>query len=105
MAENQESINRVQEVIHDKLEAGAENQEEVGEKLIDDDFLCRWGAGVAIFSFVFLSVGSVLFGATPTTSFLRGIGGAILFGSVFWLVGAMFIQEGNPLEKVELKDK
>ena len=105
MAEDQESINKIQEVIHDKLEAVAENQEEVGEKLIDFDFLCRWGAVLAVFSFGFLSVGSVLLGATPTTSFLRGIGGAILFGSIFLLAGIMFIQEGNPLEKIQPKGK
>ena len=101
MAENQESIEDVQKIISDKLEV----IEEIGEKPIDSKLLIKWGAGVAIFSFGFLSLGNVLFGATPTTSFLRGIGDAILFGSLFWLVGAMLIQEGTPRENVELKDK
>ena len=101
MAENQEPIEDVQKIISDKLEV----IEEIGEKPIDSKLLIKWGAEVAIFSFGFLSLGSVLFGATPTTSFLRGIGGAILFGSLFWLVGTMLIQEGTPKENVELKDK
>ena len=101
MAENQKSIEEVQEMISDKLEV----IEEVGEKPIDAKLLLRWGTGVALFSFGFLSAGSILFGATPTTSFLRGIGGAILLGPLFWLVGTMLIQESTLVEKVEPQDK
>ena len=101
MAENQESTEDVQKIISDKLEV----IEEIGEKPIDAKLLIKWGTGVAMFSFGFLSLGSVLFGATPTTSFLRGIGGAVLFGSLFWLVGTMLIQEETPIEKVEQQDK
>ena len=101
MAENQESIEDVQKIMSDKLEV----IEEIGEKPIDSKLLIKWGAGVAIFSFGFLSLGSILFGATPTTSFLRGLGGAVLFGSLFWLVGTMLIQEENPIERYKPQDK
>ena len=101
MAENQESTEDVQKIISDKLEV----IEEIGENPIDAKLRGKWGAGAAMFSFGFLSLGSVLFGATPTTSFLRGIGGAVLFGSLFWLVGTMLIQEETPIEKVEQQDK
>ena len=99
MAEKEESIENVQELIHNKLETVENNkaEEEVeveeGEKPIDGKFLNKWGAGVAVFSFGFLCIGSFLLGATATTSFLRGLGGAILFGSLFWLVGTMMTQK------------
>ena len=96
MAENQESIENVQEMIHNKLEEVEQTIEDEGEKPIDGKFLNKWGAGVAVFSFGFLCVGSFLFGATATTSVLRGLGGAILFGASLWLVGTMLIQEENP---------
>ena len=94
MAENQESTEDVQEIISDNLETIEEN----AETPIDGKFLNKWGAGLAVFSFGFLCVGSFLFGATATTSVLRGLGGAILFGGLFWLVGTMLIQEENPIE-------
>ena len=98
MAEKEESIENVQELIHDKLENIEKSKEEEveveeGEKPIDGNFLNKWGAGVAVFSFGFLCIGSFLLGATATTSFLRGLGGAILFGSLFWLVGTMMTQK------------
>ena len=98
MAEKDESIENVQELIHDKLETienkkAEEVEVEEGEKPIDGKFLNKWGVGVAVFSFGFLCIGSFLLGATATTSFLRGLGGAILFGSLFWLVGTMMTQK------------
>ena len=96
MAEKEESIENVQELIGDKLkniEKSKEEEVEEGEKPIDSKFINKWGAGVAVFSFGFLCIGSFLLGATATTSFLRGLGGAILFGSLFWLVGTMMTQK------------
>ena len=53
----------------------------------------NWAVGLAVFSFGFLSVGSVLFGATATTAILRGMGGALLFGALLWLTGTMISAE------------
>ena len=78
---------------------------EEGETPIDGKFINNWALAQGVFSFGFLCIGSFLFGATATTSVLRGLGGAILFGGLFWLVGTMLIQEGTPRENVELKDK
>ena len=80
-----------EEMKSEKLEI----DEDEGEVSIDSKFLNKWGAGIAVFSFGFLCVGSFLLGATATTSFLRGLGGAILFGSLFWLVGTMMTQKEN----------
>ena len=55
-----------------------------------NDIINKWAMGLAIFSFGFLCIGSFLFGATATTSVLRGVGGGILFGAILWLVGALF---------------
>ena len=98
MAEKEESIENVQGLIHNKLdniEKSKEEEVEEGEKPIDGKFINKWGAGVAVFSFGVLCIGSFLLGATATTSFLRGLGGAILFGSLFWLVGTMMTQKEN----------
>jgi hypothetical protein len=53
----------------------------------------KWAMGLAVFSFGFLSVGSFLFGATATTSVLRGFGGGVLFGGLLWLVGLLVNEE------------
>ena len=53
----------------------------------------RWAMGLAVFSFGFLSIGSFLFGATATTSVLRGLGGGVLFGALLWLVGLLISEE------------
>ena len=55
-----------------------------------NDIINKWAMGLAIFSFGFLCIGSFLFGATATTSVLRGVGGGVLFGTILWLVGALF---------------
>ena len=55
-----------------------------------NDIINKWAMGLAIFSFGFLCIGSFLFGATATTSVLRGVGGGMLFGAILWLVGALF---------------
>ena len=52
--------------------------------------------GLAVFSFGFLSIGSFLFGATVTTSVLRGLGGGVIFGALLWLVGLLINEEEDP---------
>ena len=56
----------------------------------------RCAMGLAVFSFGFLSIGSFLFGATATTSVLRGLGGGVLFGSSLWIVGLLVSNEEDP---------
>ena len=60
---------------------------------MNDNIVNRWAMGLAVFSFGFLSIGSFLFGATATTSVLRGLGGGVLFGSSLWLVGLLISKE------------
>ena len=60
--------------------------------------------GLAIFSFGFLCIGSFLFGATATTSVLRGVGGGILFGTILWLVGALFDSDSTLIDEDALED-
>ena len=60
---------------------------------MNDIIVNKWAIGLAIFSFGFLSIGSFLFGATATTSVLRGLGGGVLFGTSLWLVGLLIIKE------------
>ena len=69
---------------------------EEGETPIDGKFINNWALAQGVFSFGFLCVGSFLLGATATTSILRGVGGAIIFGALIWLAGTMFTQEENP---------
>ena len=56
----------------------------------------KWAMGLSVFSFGFLSIGSFLFGATATTSVLRGLGGGVLFGTTLWLVGLLISKEEDP---------
>ena len=63
-----------------------------------NDIINKWAMGLAIFSFGFLCIGSFLFGATATTSILRGVGGGILFGAILWLVGALFY-DSTPIDE------
>ena len=63
---------------------------------MNDIIVNRWAMGLAVFSFGFLSIGSFLFGATATTSILRGFGGGVLFGSSLWLVGLLISKEEDP---------
>ncbi len=72
---------------------------------MNDIIVNRWAMGLAVFSFGFLSIGSFLFGATATTSILRGLGGGVLFGSSLWLAGLLVneekdVIEGDPKEEV-----
>ena len=60
---------------------------------MNGDIVNKWAMGLAVFSFGFLSIGSFLFGATVTTSALRGIGGGVLFGALLWLVGLLINEE------------
>ena len=64
---------------------------------MNDIIVNRWAMGLAIFSFGFLSIGSFLFGATATTSILRGFGGGVLFGTSLWLVG-LLVEEKDAIE-------
>ena len=57
----------------------------------------KWAMGLSVFSFGFLSIGSFLFGATATTSVLRGLGGGVLFGALLWLVGLLISEEEDPM--------
>ena len=72
-----------------------ETVEEEGETPINDKFINNWALAQGVFAFGFLCIGSFLFGATATTSVLRGIGGAAIFGALIWLVGTISTQEGN----------
>ena len=65
---------------------------------MNDIIVNRWAMGLAIFSFGFLSIGSFLFGATATTSILRGFGGGVLFGTSLWLVGLLVNEEKDAME-------
>jgi len=65
---------------------------------MNDTIVNKWSMGLAIFSFGFLSIGSFLFGATVTTSVLRGLGGGVLFGGSLWLTGLLVIEEKDATE-------
>ena len=72
---------------------------------MNDIIVNKWAMGLAVFSVGFLSVGSFLFGATATTSVLRGLGGGVIFGSSLWLAGLLVneekdVIEGDPEEEV-----
>ena len=69
-----------------------------------NDIINKWAMGLAIFSFGFLCIGSFLFGATATTSVLRGVGGGILFGAILWLVGALFDSDSTLIDEDVLED-
>ncbi len=65
---------------------------------MNDNIVNRWAMGLAVFSFGFLSIGSFLFGATATTSVLRGLGGGVIFGSSLWLAGLLVNEEKDAIE-------
>jgi NhaP-type Na+/H+ or K+/H+ antiporter len=69
-----------------------------------NDIINKWAMGLAIFSFGFLCIGSFLFGATATTSVLRGVGGGILFGAILWLVGTLFDSDSTQIDEDALED-
>ena len=66
---------------------------------MNGDIVNKWAMGLAVFSFGFLSIGSFLFGATATTSVLRGFGGGVLFGTSLWLVGLLVNEEKDAIEE------
>ena len=68
---------------------------------MNDIIVNRWAMGLAVFSFGFLSIGSFLFGATATTSILRGFGGGVLFGTSLWLAGLLVNEEKDAIEEVD----
>ena len=63
---------------------------------MNGDIINKWAMGLAVFAFGFLSIGSLLFGATVTTSVLRGLGGGVLFAALLWLVGLLINEEEDP---------
>ena len=65
----------------------------------------NWALGLGLFSFAFLSGGSILFGATVTTGLLSGLGGGILFGALLWLVGVIVIKEENSIDETMHEDE
>ena len=65
---------------------------------MNDIIVNKWAMGLAVFSFGFLSIGSFLFGATATTSVLRGLGGGVIFGSSLWLAGLLVNEEKDVIE-------
>ncbi len=65
---------------------------------MNDIIVNKWAMGLAIFSFGFLSIGSFLFGATATTSVLRGFGGGVLFGTSLWLAWLLVNEEKDEIE-------
>ena len=65
---------------------------------MNDIIVNKWAMGLAVFSFGFLSIGSFLFGATATTSLLRGLGGGVLFGASLWLAGLLGNEEKDEIE-------
>ena len=65
---------------------------------MNDIIVNRWAMGLAVFSFGFLSIGSFLFGATATTSVLRGFGGGVLFGTSLWIAGLLVNEEKDAIE-------
>ena len=64
---------------------------------MNGDIVNKWAMGLAVFSFGFLSIGSLLFGATVITSVLRGLGGGVLFAALLWLVGLLINEEEDPM--------
>ena len=65
---------------------------------MNDIIVNKWAMGLAVFSFGFLSIGSFVFGATATTSVLRGFGGGVLFGTSLWLAGLLVNEEKDVIE-------
>ena len=65
---------------------------------MNDIIVNRWAMGLAVFSFGFLTIGSFLFGATATTSVLRGLGGGVIFGTSLWLAGMLVNEEKDAIE-------
>ena len=65
----------------------------------------KWAMGLAVFSFGFLSIGSFLFGATVTTSALRGLGGGVLFGALLWLVSLLINEEEDPTDGDDIEEE
>ena len=71
---------------------------------MNGDIVNKWAMGLAVFSFGFLSIGSLLFGATVTTSVLRGLGGGVLFAALLWLVGLLVNEEEDPTDGDDIEE-
>jgi len=72
---------------------------------MNGDIVNKWAMGLAVFSFGFLSIGSLLFGATVTTSVLRGLGGGVLFAALLWLVGLLVNEEEDPTDGDDIEEE
>ena len=72
---------------------------------MNGDIVNKWAMGLAVFSFGFLSIGSFLFGATVTTSVLRGLGGGVLFAALLWLVGLLINEEEDPTDGDDIEEE
>ena len=71
---------------------------------MNGDIINKWAMGLAIFAFGFLSIGSFLFGATVTTSVLRGLGGGVFFAALLWLVGLLVNEEEDPTDGDDIEE-
>ncbi len=71
---------------------------------MNGDIVNKWAIGLAVFSFGFLSIGSFLFGATVTTSVLRGLGGGVFFAALLWLVGLLVNEEEDPTDGDDIEE-
>jgi hypothetical protein len=60
--------------------------------------------GFAIVAFGILTIGSWLHGATAATAVVRGVEGAVIFGTVAWGLGSMFKEETEAAEETAHDD-
>ena len=67
------------------------------------DNIQKMAASFGLLSLGFLSIGSVLMGATVFTGVMRGIGGAILFGLLAWGSCSMLLKEDE--EDIEVDEE
>lgn len=64
----------------------------------------KMAASFGLLSFGILSIGSVLMGATVLTGIIRGVAGAIIFGLLVWMSGALLMREEEIVEDEDLDE-
>ena len=64
----------------------------------------KMAASFGLLSFGILSIGSVLMGATVLTGIIRGVAGAIIFGLLAWMSGALLMLEEEIVEDEDLDE-
>ena len=64
----------------------------------------KMAASFGLLSFGILSIGSVLMGATVLTGIVRGVAGAIIFGLLAWMSGALLMREEEIVEDEDLDE-